>query len=101
MVYANSYTAQDDLQVGGERYTIWNLAKAEAGGLRGVGRLPYSLQVLLENALRHEDGGSAGQEAIEAFSRWSDARSNPAETCLLYTSPSPRDQRGSRMPSSA
>ena len=25
----------------------------------------------------------------------------PAKTCLLYTSPSPRDQRGSRMPSSA
>ena len=24
-----------------------------------------------------------------------------ANTCLLYTSPSPRDQRGSRMPSSA
>ena len=26
---------------------------------------------------------------------------NPAYDCLLYTSPSPRDQRGSRMPSSA
>ena len=25
----------------------------------------------------------------------------PYTTCLLYTSPSPRDQRGSRMPSSA
>ena len=25
----------------------------------------------------------------------------PEGTCLLYTSPSPRDQRGSRMPSSA
>ena len=25
----------------------------------------------------------------------------PSEDCLLYTSPSPRDQRGSRMPSSA
>ena len=24
-----------------------------------------------------------------------------SQTCLLYTSPSPRDQRGSRMPSSA
>ena len=24
-----------------------------------------------------------------------------SSTCLLYTSPSPRDQRGSRMPSSA
>ena len=28
-------------------------------------------------------------------------RPNPATACLLYTSPSPRDQRGSRMPSSA
>ena len=27
--------------------------------------------------------------------------SNVSGTCLLYTSPSPRDQRGSRMPSSA
>ena len=26
---------------------------------------------------------------------------NELESCLLYTSPSPRDQRGSRMPSSA
>ena len=26
---------------------------------------------------------------------------NPDFACLLYTSPSPRDQRGSRMPSSA
>ena len=29
------------------------------------------------------------------------ARSRSSEPCLLYTSPSPRDQRGSRMPSSA
>ena len=28
-------------------------------------------------------------------------RNGPTGTCLLYTSPSPRDQRGSRMPSSA
>ena len=27
--------------------------------------------------------------------------SAPSKPCLLYTSPSPRDQRGSRMPSSA
>ena len=26
---------------------------------------------------------------------------NDGRTCLLYTSPSPRDQRGARMPSSA
>ena len=30
-----------------------------------------------------------------------DPESYQAQVCLLYTSPSPRDQRGSRMPSSA
>ena len=30
-----------------------------------------------------------------------DASDNTSNICLLYTSPSPRDQRGSRMPSSA
>ena len=29
------------------------------------------------------------------------ANATDIENCLLYTSPSPRDQRGSRMPSSA
>ena len=29
------------------------------------------------------------------------AEADESTTCLLYTSPSPRDQRGSRMPSSA
>ena len=30
-----------------------------------------------------------------------ETESHPPFYCLLYTSPSPRDQRGSRMPSSA
>ena len=30
-----------------------------------------------------------------------EAEENVLNICLLYTSPSPRDQRGSRMPSSA
>ena len=38
-----------------------------------------------------------GPEAVLALV----VRGNPPRTCLLYTSPSPRDQRGSRMPSSA
>ena len=32
---------------------------------------------------------------------WADGKPFDLSTCLLYTSPSPRDQRGSRMPSSA
>ena len=39
----------------------------------------------------------------ECLMNCGDARVDPAlfHDCLLYTSPSPRDQRGSRMPSSA
>ena len=37
----------------------------------------------------------------EAVPVWKAHICQECETCLLYTSPSPRDQRGSRMPSSA
>ena len=41
-----------------------------------------------------------GESIEDAISRAEDAEKQ-GYTCLLYTSPSPRDQRGSRMPSSA
>ena len=39
--------------------------------------------------------GSDDDDLVEAAGQYG------AETCLLYTSPSPRDRYGSRMPSSA
>ena len=57
-------------------------------------------------ALRREDFRQAAElkERLEVVNNrganWFDARSGQWR-CLLYTSPSPRDQRGSRMPSSA
>ena len=44
------------------------------------------------------DYGHAGQMTLDEITGGSPYG---ATTCLLYTSPSPRDQRGSRMPSSA
>ena len=41
------------------------------------------------------EGGGVGQGEGEQ------GEAAPGQDCLLYTSPSPRDQRGSRMPSSA
>ena len=46
-------------------------------------------------------GGIAVNALGYAHPAWVEAVSHQSETCLLYTSPSPRDQRGSRMPSSA
>ena len=42
-----------------------------------------------------DDGGGVNYERLRELS------ADDSATCLLYTSPSPRDQRGSRMPSSA
>ena len=42
---------------------------------------------------------SESSESFEAAIE--NAVERTGKTCLLYTSPSPRDQRGSRMPSSA
>ena len=40
-------------------------------------------------------------EATSNLNNYVELTADRALACLLYTSPSPRDQRGSRMPSSA
>ena len=46
----------------------------------------------------YEDERQVDKRPIRTYDGSQNNRDNP---CLLYTSPSPRDQRGSRMPSSA
>jgi aconitate hydratase len=43
----------------------------------GVDRLPFTLKVLLENLLRHEDGQLVTVQQVEAVRRW-----DPYLTCL-------------------
>ena len=51
---------------------------------------------------KHADFQSVLDEKIANLRSNAQAEtSSDAKSCLLYTSPSPRDQRGSRMPSSA
>ena len=53
---SDSFDARSSLDVGGRSYEVFRLdALAERFD---VGRLPYSLKVLLENVLRLEDGRS-------------------------------------------
>ena len=46
-------------------------------------------------------GGYAVEQSEDYKKRQAELIQEKARSCLLYTSPSPRDQRGSRMPSSA
>ena len=54
----------------GKDYVYYSLPKAEANGLAGVSKLPYSMKVLLENLLRFEDGQSVTKEHILAVAEW-------------------------------
>ena len=69
----NTFGAQADLSVGGRRYEIFRL-----DALSGSSRLPYSLKVLLENMLRHEDGVSVDSGDIEALATW-EASAEPSK----------------------
>ena len=72
---ADSFSTRDRLEVNGKSYTYASLAKL--GQQFDLARLPYSMKILLENLLRHEDGGiTVGKEHIEAVARW-DAKAEP------------------------
>ena len=70
MASLDSFKARKKLVVGAKTYHYYSLKAAEKNGLAGISRLPYSLKVLLENLLRHEDGRTVTKENIEAFAGW-------------------------------
>lgn len=51
-------------------YGYYDLQELERKGLAEVSRLPFSIRVMLESLLRHEDGYQVTREDIEALARW-------------------------------
>ena len=64
----NSFGARAGLDVGGRSFEIFRLDALEQ--VADVGRLPFSLKILLENLLRNEDGSVVTTDHIEALARW-------------------------------
>jgi aconitate hydratase A / 2-methylisocitrate dehydratase len=65
---ANSFGARLTLTVGGREHEIFRLDALQSA--YDVARLPYTLKILLENLLRHEDGETVTREQVEAVARW-------------------------------
>ncbi len=64
----DSFGTGSILEIRGQKYRIWRLEALEKRGW-SMTRLPYSLRILLENLLRHEDGMVVSAEEIEALAR--------------------------------
>jgi aconitate hydratase len=72
---SDSFGARSTLEVGGTEYEVFRLDALQER--YDVARLPYSLKILLENALRLEDSESVSAGDIEAIATW-DAKAEPS-----------------------
>ncbi len=70
---SDSFSAQSTLDVDGTSYEIFRVDR-----VAGSDRLPFSLKILLENLLRHEDGVTVTKADIEKLAAW-DPQAEPAD----------------------
>jgi aconitate hydratase len=69
----NALHAKSHLRTSFGEVTFYRLDALQQAGITGLDRLPYSIRVLLENLLRHEDGRIITADDVLALARWSGA----------------------------
>jgi len=77
----DSFATRSRLEVGGKAYTYASLPRL--GERFDLVRLPYSMKILLENLLRHEDGVTVLPEHIEAVAGWDPHREPDTEIAFM------------------
>jgi aconitate hydratase len=65
----NSFGAAAKLRVGNAEYDYFRLASLEEKGVGTIGKLPFSIRILLENLLRNEDGKRVLPRDIKGVAR--------------------------------
>ncbi|MGO4720759.1 aconitate hydratase AcnA [Stenotrophomonas sp. 2MCAF14_2] len=79
---SDSFSTRSQLDVGGKTYDYFSLPKL--GQRFDISHLPYSMKILLENLLRHEDGGvTVGKDHIEAVARWQPSAEPDTEIAFM------------------
>ncbi len=76
---ANPFGTRGSLQLGSERATVYRLAELARLGLADLDRLPFSIRVLLENALRHAGHGVVTEQHVRELGGWTAAPGQRSE----------------------
>jgi len=82
MTTSNSFGTRARLAAAGRTLEIFRLDVLEQRGF-SIGRLPYSLKILLENLLRREDGRTVRGEEIERLARWNPTKLPDEEIAFM------------------
>jgi aconitate hydratase len=67
--HPDSYKSKATLKSGSKNYSIFRLDALKSSGVN-LTRLPFSLRILLENLLRHEDGRTVTADDIKFLANW-------------------------------
>jgi aconitate hydratase len=73
----DTFQSRATLSIGDRHVDIFRLDALTKAGIGDVATLPYSIRVLLENLLRHEDGTTVTKSDIEAVANW-DPKAKPS-----------------------
>ncbi|MCS6800559.1 MAG: aconitate hydratase AcnA [Dehalococcoidia bacterium] len=68
--HRDPFGARATLDAGGQTVSFYRLEALEQAGLTNLDRLPFTVRILLENLLRHADGGLATPEQVAAMAAW-------------------------------
>src|ERR1700735_491917 len=74
--HPDSFQSKSTLTSGNTTYSLFRLKALEKTGV-DLARLPFSLRILLENLLRHEDGRTVTADDIKFLAKW-DANAEPS-----------------------
>lgn len=79
MAAKNPFNVRATLEVGGKRYTYYRIQGLEEQGYGPVSRLPYSIKVLLEGAVRQFDGRAITVDHVKQLANWPEAHKKKQE----------------------
>jgi len=66
------FSVRSDLQVDGKTYKYYSLNKLEEKGVGKVSKLPFSIKVLLEAAVRQLDGKGTTEDHVKQLANWTE-----------------------------
>jgi aconitate hydratase A / 2-methylisocitrate dehydratase len=79
----NPFGARATLQLGGAPAVVYRLAELARQGLADLDRLPFSIRVLLENALRHAGRGFVTEAHVRDVGGWQPSSTSRGEVPFM------------------
>lgn len=69
----NIYASHSTFEMNGKKFNYYRLQALQEAGLGQISKLPYSIKILLESALRQYDGRAITKEHVENLAKWGTA----------------------------